>query len=57
MGVNKIEAAMLMGKNESDIKPPFFFRWPLGLVLSVSLISFGLLATYFDRPRTNSNLI
>ena len=53
--INKTDAAMLMGKNESDIKPPLLFRWPLGLVLSVSLIGFGLLGTYFDPPKTNSN--
>jgi len=57
MRLYKADTAMLMGNNQSYIMHRFCLGGPLVVVLSVLLAASMVLVAYFDRPRTNSNLI
>jgi hypothetical protein len=51
--LEKGQAALLLGKPESDLSKPFLYTFPLGLLILVPLMVLGAAASIFDRAKPN----
>jgi hypothetical protein len=49
--ISKTEAAELLGKHESDLTSPFWYRYPPGLMLLAAAFLFGLISALVHRLR------